>query len=104
MQDGSGNSFNCCQDCDQLHLARRIFMLSRIPWQTIKLAPSGGFGTKKIERTSIRRAVPSSVTDDVQFFYSLHYIGKKRFIGYRVGQVFYILWIDHNFSVYDHGS
>lgn len=102
MADGSGNSFNCCQDDDRLYLAARMFMLSRMPWRDIRQAPSKGLGAEKIPRQQIKRPVPNSVTPDVDSFYSLHYVSKKRFIGYRVGQIFHILWIDHNFSVYDH--
>jgi len=68
------------------------------------LAPSGGLGAEKIPRGRIIPAIPAVVTEDVEYFYSLHYFGRKRFLGYRIGQVFYIIWIDHNFGVYDHGS
>jgi hypothetical protein len=103
MQDDSGHSFNCCIDDDRLALAKRIFMLSRIPWKQIMLAPSGGLGAEKIPRYRIRAAVPRAITEDVSYFYSLHYSGKKRFIGYRISQIFHILWVDHDFTVYDHG-
>jgi hypothetical protein len=104
MQDCSGNSFNCCQDVDRLQMGHRIFKLSRMPWRQIRQAPSKGLGAEKIDKTAIQRPIPGCVTEDVTFFYSLHYVGKKRFVGYRIGQIFYILWIDHTFQVYDHGS
>jgi hypothetical protein len=103
MQEGTGSSFVCCQDDDRLTLAKRIYMLSRLSWRAIRQAPSKGFGAEQIPRHRIRPPVPSSVTEDVTFFYSLHYSGRKRFIGYRTGQIFHILWIDHTFQVYDHG-
>jgi hypothetical protein len=103
MQDGSGNSFNCCEDDDRLYMAKRIYMLSREPWRKIRQASSGGLGAEQIPRDRLKRPVPTVVTPDVDFFYSLHYVAKKRFIGYRVGQVFHVLWIDHTFEVYDHG-
>jgi len=103
MQDGSGNSFNCCQDDDRLALARRLFMLSRMPWKQIRQAPSSGIGSEQIPRYRIKRAVPTSVTEEVESFSSLHFVGKKRFLGYRVGQIFHILWVDHTFEVYNHG-
>jgi hypothetical protein len=74
-----------------------------MPWKQIRQAPSKGLGAEKIDRGSIKRPIPRTVTDDVGFFYSLHYVGKKRFVGYRTGQIFHILWVDHDFSVYDHG-
>ena len=103
MQDGSGNSFNCCEDDDRLALARRLFMLSRMPWKEIRQAPASGLGSEQIPRYRIHRAVPNSVTDDVDSFTALHFVGRKRFLGYRIGQVFHILWVDHNFETYDHG-
>lgn len=102
MQDGSGNSFNCCEDDDRLSLAKRIFMLSRIPWKVIRQTSASGFGAEQIPRYRINRSVPNSVTDDVQSFTSMHYVSTKRFIGYKVGRIFYVLWVDHNFKVYDH--
>ena len=102
MQDGSGNSFNCCEDDDRLALAKRLFMLSRMPWKQIRHTSAKGLGSEQIPRSRIKRPIPKTVTDDVDSFSSLHYAGKRRFIGYRIGQVFHILWIDHTFKVYDH--
>jgi hypothetical protein len=102
MQDGSGNSFNCCEDGDRLALAHRIFMLSRLPWKQIRQAPATGLGSEQIPRFRIKRPIPNGVTEDVDSFTSLHYSGKKRFLGYRVGQIFYVLWVDHSFEVYKH--
>jgi hypothetical protein len=104
MQDGSGNSFNCCEDADRLALAKRLFMLSRMPWKQIRQAPASGLGSEQIPRYRIKRAIPPNVTDDVDPFLALHFTGKKRFVGYRVGQIFHILWVDHTFEVYNHGS
>jgi hypothetical protein len=104
MEDGSGHSFNCGQDDDRLYLAKRMFMLSRMPWKQIRGAPRKGSGSEEIPRAQVKHAVPASVTPDVEYFHSLHYVGKKRFLGYRVGQVFYVLWVDHDFKVYDHGG
>jgi hypothetical protein len=80
-------------------------MLSKIPWRQIRLGRSDGLGAENIKRKFIKKAVPSAVTDDVETFQSLHYVGHKRFIGYYRSDegIFFVLWIDHDFSVYDHG-
>ena len=78
-------------------------MLSRMPWKQIRQAPSSGIGSEQFPRYRIKRAVPTSVTEEVESFSSLHFVGKKRFLGYRVGQIFHILWVDHTFEVYNHG-
>lgn len=104
MQDGSGNSVNCCQNDDRSRLLQRIFMLSKMSWRQIRLGPRAGFGSENISRKDIKKPVPAVVTGDVETFQSLHYAGHKRFIGYRSDDgIFFILWIDHDFSVYDHG-
>lgn len=77
-------------------------MLSRMPWRQIRQAPREGLGAEKIARHSIRRGIPRSVTDDVEWFHSLHYVGNKRFIGQKIGRIFYILWVDHDYSCYNH--
>jgi hypothetical protein len=103
MQEKSGHSVNCCQDEDREKLIQRMFMLSKLPWKNVKNAPNKGLGCEQIPKGRIKKPIPSSVTPDVDSFSSLHYQGKKRFIGYRVGRIFFILWIDHDFTVYDHG-
>jgi hypothetical protein len=47
MQDGSGSSFNCCQDDDRLALAKRIYLLSRMPWSEIRQASRKGLGAAR---------------------------------------------------------
>jgi len=103
MQDDSGHSINCCGNEDRVNLIKRMFMLSKMPWKEIRNASSKGFGAEQIPKYRVKKTVPSSVTEDVDAFTSLHYSGKRRFIGYRVGRIFYILWVDYNFKVYDHG-
>lgn len=100
MQDGSGYSVNCCDSEDQAALAKRLFLLSRNTWREISQAPKHGIGTEKIERSAIRPAVP--VTEDVTLL-ALRFNGKKPMVGYRDGRVFYVLWMDKDFSVYNHG-
>jgi hypothetical protein len=103
MQDKSGNSVNCCADEDRVALVKRLFMLSRMTWKEIRNAPAKGVGSEQIPKFRIQRPIPPSVTPDVDQFSSLHFSGNKRFIGYRVGQIFHILWVDHSFEVYNHG-
>lgn len=103
MQDKSGNSVNCCGDEDRVALVKRLFMLSRLTWKEIRQAPSSGMGSEQIPKYRIKRPIPSTVTPDIEQFSSLHFSGKKRFVGYRVGQIFHILWVDHTFEVYNHG-
>jgi hypothetical protein len=103
MQDKSGHSVECCEDKDRVHVLKRLFMLGKMSWRQILQAPRTGLGAEKIARTAINPPIPTSVTDDVDYFYALHYQGNKRMIGYKPKGIFYVLWIDHNFTVYNHG-
>lgn len=58
-------------------------------------------GFEKIEPSQVRQSLPSSVTEDVNLI-AFRFSGKAPMVGYRDGQVFHVLWLDHDFSLYDH--
>jgi len=92
-------------ECDENELADLIQQLGRLSllsWQDVQLAPRHGLGSEKIARTSISAPIPGAATEDVKFFLSLRFQGKKPFVGFRNGYVFHVLWIDNRFRVYPH--
>lgn len=101
MQDGTGFSVNCCDDTNRSAALRRLFLLSKMTWSQIQNAPRHGLGTEKIARSAIKAAIPLAVTEDVTFL-ALRYSGKAPMVGYRDGRTFHVLYLDHNFSLYDH--
>lgn len=68
-------------------------------WAEITVAPHEGLGTEKIPRDALRKAIPGTITDDVNFL-SLRFGGAKRLIGFRDRSVFNIVWVDPNHAVY----
>jgi len=46
-------------------------------------------------------AIPASITDDVTIW-AIRFAGMNPMVGYKRGDVFHIVWLDHNFSVYEH--
>lgn len=40
--------------------------------------------------------------DDMDHFLAFRYKGMSSMIGYRQRNVFYVLWFDHDFTLYDH--
>jgi hypothetical protein len=46
--------------------------------------------------------IPAHVTEDVTLL-SFRFHGKAPMVGYRVGRIFHIVWLDHDFAVYSHG-
>lgn len=101
MRDGSGYSVNCCDQENQAAAIKSLFKLSRLNWQEIRNAPRHGLGTEKISRTSLKAAIPSGISEDVTFL-AIRYNGKRPMLGYRDGRTFFVIFLDHNFSAYDH--
>lgn len=91
-----------CDKDDKSALVEQIAKLSSMDWNQIQLAPKSGLGSEKIARASIKPSVPVAITEDVKDFLALRYNGHKAFVGYRNRFIFHIVYIDHNFSVYDH--
>jgi len=70
-------------------------------WAQINQAPRHGLGYEKISHTSIKAAIPPHITEDVNFL-AFRFSGKAPMVGYRKQEVFYIVWLDRNFTLYDH--
>ncbi|MBT9312156.1 hypothetical protein [Leptothoe kymatousa] len=92
-----------CQVQDQAKFAIRLRKLSEMTWKEIKSAPRHGLGHEKISRNSIQESIPSHITDDVTFL-AFRFSGMKPMVGYRSGRIFYVIWLDKDFTLYDHGS
>ena len=43
------------------------------------------------------------LTEDVQRLIAFRFAGNAPMVGYRVQAIFYILWLDRDFTLYDHG-
>lgn len=89
---------------DKAAFADSIFKRKSITWNQIQQMDRHGLGHEKIEVSSIKVAIPKFITEDEHNLLAFRYSGMKPMIGYRVRNIFYVLWFDHNFTVYDHGS
>lgn len=83
-------------------LADALFKRSRMTWGQLKLAHRHGLGYEKIGRGSFKVGIPACVKEDVDLI-AFRFMAMAPMVGFRDGQVFRVLWLDHNFSVYDHG-
>jgi len=97
------HSVNSLDKDGKADAAERMQKLSKMSWAEINQAPRGGLGFEKIARNSIKLPIPKGITEDVNFL-AFRYSGKKPMVGYRDEKVFYVVWFDHSFNVYDHGS
>jgi len=75
--------------------------LSQLTWAEISKSPKHGLGYEKIAKTSIRAPIPKHIKDDIVFI-AFRFYGKAPMVGYRQDAIFHILWIDRNFTLYEH--
>ncbi len=88
----------------QAMFADSIFRRKSMLWKEVRNAPKHGLGTEKIDKGSISAPIPKFITDESESLLALRYHGKCPMVGYRLRDIFFVLWFDHNFSLYDHGS
>ena len=60
-------------------------------------------GAEKIPRRAFRVGIPQTITEDVPLL-AFRFSGPKPMVGFRTDAVFNIVWLDRDFSVYNHGS
>ncbi|MFZ5959809.1 hypothetical protein ACOXVJ_20100 [Pseudomonas knackmussii] len=96
----------CVSECtadERGQVLSKMRTLSQMTWQQIKQAPRHGLGFEIIGRDSFKAAIPTFLTPEINLI-SFRAIGMAPMVGYRDGRIFHILWIDRDFTVYDHGS
>lgn len=99
------NGNYCLSSLDQEHkaaFADAIFRRRNITWNQLKQLDRHGLGTEKIPKRQIKTGIPRFITDDLDHFIVFRFHGRAPMVGYRVGEVFYVLWFDWNFTLYDH--
>jgi hypothetical protein len=95
------NLNNCTAD-EKLAFVNQIMLLSQITWAEIINAPRQGLGCEQIAQNSIKDAIPSIIKPDTRLI-AFRFCGKKPMVGFREKNIFHILWIDRDFTLYDHG-
>ena len=95
----------CLSSLDQEHKAmfsEAIYRRKSTSWNEIKRLDRHGLGTEKISKASIKAAIPKFITEDVDDFLVFRYRGMNPMVGYRQKDVFFVLWFDHDFTLYNH--
>lgn len=91
------------QKDDKVRLMSTLYKLSQHSWQALQLAPRHGMGYEKIAKNDINPSIPDCkwISPDTVFF-AFRYHGLKSMVGIKKGSTFLILYIDYNYTVYDH--
>lgn len=95
----------CLSSLDQENKAKfadAIFRRKSLTWNQIKQQDRHGLGTEKIPKTQIKAPIPQFITDDFEFFLAFRYHGLNPMVGYRQRDVFFVIWFDHDFTLYNH--
>lgn len=96
-----GYSLPDCTTEQKAAFADTLHKLSQMTWAEIAVAHRHGNGTEIIARSSIKAAIPDHITKDVNLL-AFRFSGMAPMVGYRDRAVFYVIWIDPRFTLYDH--
>ncbi len=94
-------SLSDCTQEEKAAFADTLHKLSQMTWAEINTAPRHGSGHEIISRDAIKSSIPDHITEDVNLL-AFRFHGKAPMIGYRDGAIFYVVWIDPHFKLYDH--
>lgn len=93
--------FSDCQPDEKQALAESLFKRREMTWLSISKEPKHGLGFEKINRKSLNVKVPEVVPEDANIL-AFRFRGKAPMVGYKENNLFYILWLDRDFTVYPH--
>ena len=79
-----------------------MFRRRNLTWNEIKRADRHGLGTEKIAKSAINAPTPKFITEDMESYLAFRYFGLRPMVGYRQRDIFYVLWFDSNFTLYNH--
>lgn len=99
---GGKYCFTKLSDKDKKQFAESIYKRRDTKWKDIKHSPKHGLGTEKIPRNQIKGSIPNYITEDMNDFLVFRFNGKKPMVGYREKNIFYVLWFDLDFTLYEH--
>ena len=88
-----------CTTDEKAAFSDQLRILGSKTWRELKQAPKHGIGFEKISHLKV--AIPKSIENEI--FIAFRFDGKKPMVGYRCKQIFNIVYLDRNFTLYDHG-
>ena len=96
-----GYSLPDCTSEQKASFADTLHKLSQMTWAQINVAPRHGSGSEIIAQNAIKTTIPSHITKDVNLL-AFRFYGMAPMVGYRDGAIFYVVWLDPSFTLYNH--
>lgn len=94
---------DACELREKGDFADALYKRSQLTWNELQSAPKHGLVSEKLPQDRIRAGIPAHITPDVTLL-AFRFSGRKAMVGYRQGHIFHVLWLDRDFTLYDHGS
>lgn len=99
---GDKYCFSNLDDTSKKQFAESIFKRRQLTWNEIKKIDRHGLGFEKIKKDQIKGKKPSNITEDFDNFLAFRFCAKRPMVGYREKNIFYVLWFDHDYTLYPH--
>lgn len=90
-----------CTQEEKAAFADTLHKLSQRQWVNILSSDRHKGGQEKIARNAIQETIPDFVTEDTNLI-ALRFCGKAPMVGFKKDEVFYVLWLDRDFTLYKH--
>ena len=96
-------SFTKLNPANKSAFAEAIFKRRNLTWNEIQQTHRHKLGYEKISISAIKRVnIPKFITEDNHTLIAFRYNEMKAMVGYRIKNIFYVLWFDRSFKLYDH--
>ena len=87
----------------KLQLLSKLIRTTNMTWLQLELKNKRDGGLEKIPKNCLKKSLPSVVSDDIDKLYVLRFASQEcRLIGFRRGNIFFVLFIDPDLSLYNH--
>lgn len=95
----------CFSKLDKDHkasVASSIFKRKDLTWKQLQTLHRHKLGFEMIPINQLRGSIPNHIKDGHEKLMVFRFKGMAAMVGYRERATFYILYFDHNFTLYDH--
>ena len=96
----NSHCFSDCQPSEKQALAESLFKRREMTWKLIQRENRHGLGYEKISQLKV--SLPKFVPKDASIL-SFRFAGKAAMVGFKEKNIFHILWLDRDYTVYNHG-
>jgi len=91
-----------CERDEKASFADKLRILGSLTWNEIIQSPRHQHGFEKIPIQQINGSKPIIISPDVDYVIAFRFHNTKPVVGLRRDQVFFIIWLDRDYSLYDH--